>query len=209
MKSDVLRGQGGFTILDILVSTALGTMVIVGYLSMATFQVSTAQGQAEQVDLQQTVRDVTELFAREVRRTGSDPTCAGTFDGVDFAAYWGIRLKSDLDGSGAIDGPDESILYLYNSGNFMRYEGNSSELLISGVGWGGSRIHYFDADGEEIGGGNYPLDSDDRDEVRRVQIVLDVDRETPHGETIKAQASTDINLRNRFFVATNGCGGAA
>lgn len=206
----VMRRSGdsaerGFTLVEVLVSTLLGMLVVGGFLSMATFQVERTRDQSNQIELQQTVRDVAELFAREMRRAGADPTCAGDFDALEYASFWGIRMKTDLDGSGAIDGDNEDVLYLYHNYDLIRYAGGRNEILIEGVHWETSRLRYFDADGVEISTGFDALDETERAAVRRVRFEIDVTRVTDNGEVVNARASSDVNLRNRFFVRSTGC----
>jgi len=197
--------QGGFTVVEVLLTTVIGLAAVTGFMSMATFQITASRDQANQLDLQQTVRDVAELVAREVRRVGADPTCAGSFESMEYASFWGIRLKSDLDGSGAIDSPDENVLYVYTGDRFLRSTTAGSDTLIDNVNWDGSRLRYFDGAGVEIDTGFQPLSAAQRAAVRRVRLVLDVRHVTDAGETVSAKAATDINLRNRFFVQNTGC----
>lgn len=203
-----LRSNAGFTLVEILISTTLGLMVVAGFLSMATSQVTAAREQSTQIDLQQTVRDVAELFSREVRRAGSDATCSDSFDAIDFANLWGIRLKSDLDGDGSVNGPDENVLYLYSASKLTRSANNRTETLIDDVHWEGSHIKYFDGDGNELISGLVGLNSDQRAAVRRVRFVIDIYQNTSDGGRAHARAASDINLRNRFFVRSTGCPGA-
>jgi type II secretory pathway component PulJ len=203
-------GCAGFSLVELLVATGLGLVAIATFLSFNRFQLFALQDQSTQIDLQTTARNVLDLFAREVRRAGMDRTCAGTFSGITIAKYHEVRIKADLNGNGAIDGVNEDVTYRYNFeyGAVERVTTTSVERLISGVDLSGSNIRYFDATGVELFGWlGLPLAQ--RNAVRRVRMELRLTGETadPNKATdLGAFASTDVNLRNRFFVAATACG---
>ena len=200
--------QAGFTMVEILVSTLIGSVLLAGFMSMATFQVSATRDQSTQVELQQAARNVAELFAREVRRAGANPTCSNDVRALDYAGSWMIYMNSDLNGNGTIEFNTESIIYQYDPVmlRFRRIANGQTETLIDNVIWQRSRIRYFDANGVELIPGDFAsLSSSNRNLVRRVQFTLDVERRTPNGEIVRAQASSDINMRNRFFIQSAGC----
>jgi hypothetical protein len=139
-----------------------------------------------------------------------DPACAGTFSGIAVAKSSEIQIKADLDSSGAIDGVDENVTYRYNFqyGHIERVTTTSTETLISGIDIAGSSIRYFDSNGTELVGSS-GLSSTQRDSVRRVRIELRLtgDPADPNKSSeLSAFASTDVDLRNRFFVAATACG---
>lgn len=199
--------QSGFTLMELLVSTLVAGLFLAGVMSMAAFQVTATRDQSTQVELQQAVRNVAELFAREVRRTGTNPTCSPNVRALDYASSWMIYTNSDLNGDGAITFSSESIIYQFDpvSRRFRRTGNGQTETLITDVVWDRSGMRYFDGNGVELAAGLHSLSSDDRNRVRRVRFTLEVERRTPNGETIRAQASSDINLRNRFFIRSPIC----
>jgi len=199
--------QSGFTLIEILVSTLLGSFFLAGLMSMATHQVSSARDQSTQIDLQQAVRNVAELFGREVRRAGANPTCSADVKAIQFASHWMLRLHSDLDANGSIQSQTEVIIYQHDpvTGTFRRIAGGEIETLLDNVVWGQVVISYFDANGVELPAEFYGLDSANRDKVRRVRFAIDIEQRTPNGEIVRAQSSTDVTLRNRFFIQSAGC----
>ncbi len=199
--------QAGFTMIEILVSSLIGSLLLAGFLSMATFQISATRDQSSQVDLQQNVREVVELFAREVRRSGANPICSNEVTAIDFASYWMLRISSDLDGDGVIGSATESITYQHGlvSNTFRRVVDGKSETLLSNVAWQGVRIRYFNGNGVELVSEAYGLSSQQRAQVRRVEVVIDVEQTSPNGEVVIARASSNITLRNRFFTRASNC----
>lgn len=203
-------GCAGFSLVEMLVATAIGLVGVATFLSFNRFQLFALQDQTKQIDLQKTARDVVDLFAREVRRAGMDPQCGGTFNGITSANSSMIRIRADLDSSGAIDGVNEDVTYRYNYGNLKmeRVTTTSVETLLSGVSFAGSTLRYFDGSGNEIMGTSN-LSSAQRNAVRRVRIELRISDDTADPNKpndLEAFASTNINLRNRFFVAATSCG---
>lgn len=194
--------------MEILISSLIGSFLLAGFLSMATFQVGATRDQSSQLELQQSVRSVAELFTREVRRSGANPTCSANVRAIEYASPWMLYLNSDLNGNGSIEFGTESIIYQYDPSQllFRRIANGQMETLLRNVVWGESRIRYFNAAGVELTPGDFSsLSLNERNSVRRVQFVLTVEQRTPNGEIVRAQVSSDINLRNRFFIRAAGC----
>lgn len=202
-----IRPDAGFTLVEILVSALLAAVLLAGVMSMTTFQVSATRDQSAQIELQQAVRNVAELFVREVRRSGSNPTCSANVRALEYASAWMVYLNSDLDGDGAISFTNESIIYQYDPSTrrLRRIANGQTETLVTDVVWDTSRIHYFDANGIELETGMSSLSLADRNRVRRIRFTIEVERRTQSGEILRAQASSDVNLRNRFFIRPAVC----
>lgn len=208
-KSGGALGESGFTLIEMLVSTMIGLLVIGTFLGFSRFQLFAMQDQSKQLDLQTTVRNTAQLFADEVRRAGSDPLCTKAFDGIVTASGWHIYLRSDLDGSGTIGGQGEDVLYFFvdDGDTIYRYSQGQVETLISGVDISGSRIRYFDAAGAEIDNSS-ALDAAERAAIRRVRLELNVadDARNPQrDQPLRTATATNIDLRNRFFLKGTGC----
>jgi prepilin-type N-terminal cleavage/methylation domain-containing protein len=205
------RGLGcaGFSLVEMLVATAIGLVGVATFLSFNRFQLFALQDQTKQIDLQTSARSMLDLFAREVRRAGMDPKCVGTFSGIAAANSYQIQIKADLDSSGAIDGVNEDVTYRFNYDNrsVERVTSASVESLVSGVDFAGSGISYFDGSG--VGLPSSGLSSAQRDSVRRVRIELRLTGEAADpnkADELRAFASTNVDLRNRFFIAATACG---
>lgn len=204
----VVANRAGFTLLEILVSTLVGSFLLAGFLSMATFQVSATRDQSSQVELQQAVRNVAEMFTREVRRAGANPTCSANVRAIEYASPWMLYMNSDLNGNGLIEFTTESVIYQYDPTSliFRRIANGQMETLLENVIWAESRIRYFNQNGVEMIPGDFSsLSLAQRNQIRRVQFSMTVQQQTMNGETVRAQVSSDINLRNRFFIRAAGC----
>lgn len=200
--------QAGFSVIEILVSTALTLALMATVFSLNRTQLQALRRQAVQLDIQSTARDVVDLFAREVRRASMDPTCGGAFEGIATAKSHEIRFQSDLNGNGVIDGTNEDITYQFvKHQTIIRTEGDTSDTLLEDIDLHG-HLNYFDGDGNNLGS---TLDEAERAEVRRISFRLSLEdtRTHPDGSpATEAYVTTDINLRNRFFVSSTACAGA-
>ena len=148
------------------------------------------------------------MIARDIRRGGLDPTCSKAFDGISVAKSDEVRIKADLDGSGAIDSPEEDITYRYQSNNntVERVAGTTANSLMDGIVLTGSHLRYFDGAGVELIPGTGALGAGDRAQIRRIRIELSLaDHVANRTEPMRARVSTDVDMRNRFFLADTTC----
>ena len=201
--------QAGFTVHEILVATTLALATASTFLAFNRFQLFALRSQATQLNIQTAARSIMDLVAREVRRAGMNPTCANTFSAIADAENHELRIQSDLNGSGAIDGPDEDITYRFSftHGVITRTAGGTSDVLLSGLDLSGSRFRYFDAAGNELIPA-HSLSSAQRSMVRRVRLELALEGSAADPTTsgpLQARASTDVDVRNRFFVTSTAC----
>jgi type II secretory pathway component PulJ len=196
--------------IEMLVATAIGMVGVTTLLSFNRFQLFALHDQTKQIDLQRTARDMVDLFAREIRRAGMDPKCAGTFSGIGVAKSTEVQVNADLNSNGIIDGENENVAYRYNYGNqrIERVTTTSVETLLSGVDFSGSTIRYFDSSGLELSGSS-GLSATQRNSIRRVRIELRLTgnpADPNKTNKLGAFVSTNVDLRNRFFVAATACG---
>jgi type II secretory pathway pseudopilin PulG len=207
-----LRAHAGYTLTETLVAIVVALLAVAATLSFNRFQLFAMRNQVNQLDLQTNARNFLDLFAREVRRAGQDPSCAKTFGALAEAGHWRIRLQSDFDGDGALTGTNEDITYAYNYwyDRIERTANGTTSILINGVNVYDCSLRYFDAAGNEL----YPsgwfetLASAQRAQVRKVRLEValtgpDVDPLNP--STLRARLSTDVDLRNRFFISSTAC----
>ncbi len=203
-----VKNQRGLTSLEVLISTILGSAVLLGFHSFSQSQLSSLQNQATQISVQSTARSMLEVVARDIRRAAMDPTCGKAFDGIAIAKPGEIRVQSDFDGSGFIDAAEESITYRYDHQDnaIERVSGGTAQTLMTDVSISGSSLRYFGADGTELLPGSAGLSSADRDQVRRVRVELAF-AEPGHGreQPLRTRVATDVDLRNRYFLGSEAC----
>ena len=193
-----------------MVAVGLSAVALTSFAAFNRFQLFALRNQATQIELQGTARTVLDLIAREIRRAGMDPTCTKSFEGIASATFTSIQIKQDLDGSGGIGGTNEDITYRYNYSTqaFERVAGGQAETLLSDVGLDGSGITYFDSDGAQLGSSSSALTTAQRAAVRRVRVqfaLAGANFDSEISNPLRAQVSTDIDLRNRFFLNSTVC----
>ena len=205
------KRKRGFTTMEVLVAGTIGLIALGAFASFNRFQTFALRNQAAQLAVQSDARAVIDLMAREVRRAGLDPTCGKAFEGVAIAESQGIQVQADLNGDGAIGAPGESIYYRRNleTGDVERVAGGVTDVVLPGDEVAGGSVRYFDGAGNELtnatGGG---LSAAQRASVRRVRIslVLAADLVDPNSTgQARASVSTDVELRNRFFLTGAAC----
>ncbi|MBI4517684.1 MAG: prepilin-type N-terminal cleavage/methylation domain-containing protein [Deltaproteobacteria bacterium] len=211
------RGHAGFTLTEVLVATTLTLVAMSGFLSFNRYQLLTLRNQANQIDVQTTARNVVDLFAREVRRAGMNPNCdIANFSGIADARSYSIRVQADLNNSGQHLGPNEDLTYTYNysAKTVQRIDNNNwsnTDTLLSDVDLSGSSIRYFDGSGTELVPTSGSLSATDRSAIRRVRLQLSLRSQAAdplNGAAPSAQVATDVDLRNRFFIASTKCPGS-
>jgi len=200
--------QAAFTLLEVIVALGVGLIVVGAIAAFQSYQLTTLREQAKQIDLQGTTRSVVDLVARELRTTGRNPQCQPALDPLAVAKLTELRMQTDLDGSGTINGANEDVSYRWNSSSqaLERVDHGAyvTHLLVEEVDLAGSGFHYFDGNGNEMSASD-GLDLAHRLQVRRVRLDLAM-RDVSGGAgalPARASASTSVDLRNRFFVADN------
>jgi hypothetical protein len=203
-----LRSTAGVTLVELLVATALGLVGVATVLSFNRAQFFALRDQATQLDIQTSTRAIVDLFAREVRRAGRDPACTKIFAALVSGSASQVHIQEDLNSNGVLDAATEDLTYrIVNSRRIERVAGTTVDVLIDGVDLTGSRIRYFDGGGAEL----LPsptLSAAQLAGARRVRLELAA-AGTSFGSTrstaLVARAATDVELRNRFFIATDSC----
>lgn len=200
-------GDRGFTIAELLVAVTL-TMLLAGAIfTFQRYQLFALSHQSQQIDLQSSARATLQLFARELREAGLNSTPA--FCGIATASANEIRIQSDLNRDGAINGVNEDLTYRYNSsrGALERIDhnnGNRADTLIGDVDEVLLRIRYFANDGTEIAPGQASLTAAQRTAVRRVRVSLtlrDNTRDPNDPSFLRVEAATNVDVRNRAFAS--------
>ncbi len=112
MSDSLIKNEQGFTIIELVVSVAIGMLLLGVALSMFYIQRKSFITQEQISEMQQNVRAAMEIISRETRMAGYNPKKA-TFDGVTYDTSQ-LRIQADLNGDGVTTATDyEDITYLY------------------------------------------------------------------------------------------------
>jgi type II secretory pathway pseudopilin PulG len=96
------KPRAGFTLAEVIVATALSTMIMAGLTSSYMFLVKSAFGMGNYVDMNMQARTALEIFARDVRATRSVTTMTAT-------TYAGTVMK--------VGGTTASVTWTYSATN--------------------------------------------------------------------------------------------
>ena len=110
-----IRGVGGFTLVEMMVSMAMSLVVLAAI--AGTFTVQTRQNSAEEQigQMQQNVRGALDLMIREIQMAGYKPA-GGSFNGIETSTSTTLRIKLDLNSSGVeTDDATDDISYSFDS----------------------------------------------------------------------------------------------
>lgn len=106
-----VRTQKGYTLIELLISMAIGLAIIGVLASTFVMQRDTFDMQEQIMEAVQTARATMDMMTREIRMAGYDPTGVG-FNGITYDTSQ-LRILADLDGDGTTTGPNEDITYAY------------------------------------------------------------------------------------------------
>ncbi|HWO42650.1 MAG TPA: prepilin-type N-terminal cleavage/methylation domain-containing protein [Candidatus Eisenbacteria bacterium] len=131
---DAIKSQSGFTIAELLVSTALSLMVLAGVYTVFRSQTHTVKAQEEHMEAHEYALAVIDLMVREIRNAGYFPTgtaCTNVANtaGVVSASSTSLRFVYDSNGDGNCE---EDITYSFTGSNITRTYNGSTETLTDG-----------------------------------------------------------------------------
>jgi len=110
------NNEKGFTLIEMLISMAIGLIIILALSSTFLLQRDAYDDQEQIAEMVQTARAAMDMMTREIRMGGYDPTGAG-FDGITYNASQ-LQIRADNDGDGNITG-QENIIYIYDATNLQ------------------------------------------------------------------------------------------
>src|SRR5215207_7058996 len=111
--------QRGFTFMDLLVGSTIAMVVGAGAVSFVRAQSLAGRTQMAQTDMNDEVRGVIELMAREIRVAGYNPLCITApppVAAIVVAEPQRLQMQADLNENGVLDAATEDITYQYDGG---------------------------------------------------------------------------------------------
>ena len=179
----------GFSLIELLVATAVGMVVLGSMYGVFTIQNKTLGNQEEIVAMQQSVRAGMDMMAREILIAGYNPTRA-TFYGVTVDAAQ-LQVKADLNGDEDTADENETIVYKYYN------DSNNPYQIMRQIGGGGfapfvENVQSFAFEYLDTNGNVTP----ESDKVLRIRITIT-------GRTAKADPSYSANGGYRTYTLTS------
>ena len=188
-------GSMGLTILELVVATALTTIVLASLVSVVATQSRLYSRTAERTRSNQTLRLIVDVLSRDVRRAGFDPAGTALVPVLE-AGPTRLLLQADDDGDGSIDrGSRERVGYLFRpgAGTLSRIVGRQSMPLAEDLPPDGFHLSYRNDAGETLDPHALSRSPHQRAAIRRIDVVLIAggERQPP------ASLRTSVAVRNR------------
>lgn len=201
--------QRGVTVIEALVAALMLVSALAAMFTLYRYQMFSLVAQNSQLDTQEAGRAVLDLFTREVRQAGADPTGTGTIPAIVSASPTQVQVEFDRNGNGTIDaGEVVSYQYLCDTSQCSMtrvVNGGTAIVFATSAPTGSTSIFtYFDGTGAAIvpaGAGN-TLTAAQLAAVRRISISLTLRRKSPDPRSSLVLASsygTTVDLRNRWM----------
>lgn len=171
-----LGSERGFTAVELLIASLVGTLVLVAGVELLRVHVGVARVlQVRLAAVGGTAWALT-VASRDVATAGGDPRGSG-ITALATAAMDRIVLGADRDGDGTVDPASaERVTLAWSStsgGRMVRWLGNQSIAIAATVPSGGVGWRYYAADGSEITGPGGVLAPADAARVRLVTTALE------------------------------------
>jgi len=117
------RVDSGFTLIELMVSIAIGLVVLASVATTFTSQTRAYSAQEQINQMEQNLRGALDIMTREIKMAGYRPN-GGTVTGVVSYSSSSLTIQADIDGNGTLlasgtgsDTANEQIAYVYDSVN--------------------------------------------------------------------------------------------
>jgi prepilin-type N-terminal cleavage/methylation domain-containing protein len=221
MRSVSLRGQDGFTLVELMVAMSIFLLILVGIFQVFDPSRNAYQVSTRKLDVQQNARVAMDRIARQIRMTGYFPENIDNDNTNDLSNSVQVATESALSVAGDLDGTGASSAYTFCRdsaglrrvsgaiGNAGSYTCSNGTLLAESVT--ALSFAYFDSannpvpnpptgpfnlDAQGLGGAPSFANVAQRSIVRRVVISVTA-RENVPGQGFQTYTLTsDVRLRN-------------
>jgi prepilin-type N-terminal cleavage/methylation domain-containing protein len=221
MRPGVLRGQDGFTLVELMVAMSIFLLILVGIFQVFDPSRNAYQVSERKLGVQQNARVAMDRMARQIRMTGYFPENVDTdntnnlFNPIQAATESGLAVAGDLDVTGA----SQVYTFCLDATGLRRVRGAigaaASYLCANGEVMAESvtalRFAYFDSannpvpnppgatfnlDAQGLGGAPAFASVTERSAVRRVVIMVTARENVPGQPAQTYTLTSDVRLRN-------------
>jgi len=195
-------GAGGATLIELLASLLLMSILMAMAYGFARAALMSVRVQEVKSEVQEVSTMAVDILARELRMAGFS-AAAGAMTAVAVALPDRVEIASDFNGDGDSADTNEVIAYSYDAAKqqLMRATGGGSpQPFARNVAPAGVQFTFFDAAGTQIPAAASGLSAEDRQRIRRVDVLLRL--EIPHPDPtvslpVASTVSNSVYLRNR------------
>ena len=221
MRSSTLRGQAGFTLVELMVAMSIFLLILVGIFQVFDPSHRAYQTSERKLDVQQNARVAMDTMARQIRMTGYFPenidtdTANDLSNRIQAASESALAIAGDLDGSGA----SNAFTFCLDNTGLRRARGAigtaasytcaNGQLLAESVT--ALTFAYFDSannpipnpptapynlDGQAFGVAPAFATTTERAAVRRIVIMVTARESVPGQPAQTYTLASDVRLRN-------------
>jgi len=221
MRASTLRGQAGFTLVELMVAMSIFLLILVGIFQVFDPSHRAYQTSERKLDVQQNARVAMDTMARQIRMTGYFPenidtdTANDLSNRIQAASESALAIAGDLDGSGA----SNAFTFCLDNTGLRRVRGAigtaasytcaNGQLLAESVT--ALTFAYFDSannpipnpptapynlDGQAFGVAPAFATTTERAAVRRIVIMVTARESVPGQPAQTYTLASDVRLRN-------------
>lgn len=196
-----MRNDHGFTLLEVVVSIALGVVTLGTIYSVYAGQVRAQVVRDDTLDMQQHARAAMDVILRELRMAGYDPrhvnldgSAMNDFDGIVYHPTQ-LHIKADLNGNGSPTDANESIRYSHDRDTMTlrRDTGGGRQPVAEHIE--SFSIHYFNRHG---------LPTIDSQQIRQVAVTIKARTATPDQRYPLNHGYRTFTLHSRMSIRNIG-----
>ncbi len=195
MNRQERQRQAGFSLIELMVGTAIFTILLVGVCTMYSQSLAAYNRGENKIELQQSTRFAADLMIREIRLAGYDPSDSLTVlptTAIETAGAATITFVADVDGDDVSDR--------------VRYRLVGTQILRDDAAWDGVDDFETLSGTSEVADGLASLTFTYFDEtntvtatladIRLIRIEIFAQTTTRDGQLLSYPMSSDVTLRN-------------
>jgi len=221
MHASTLRGQAGFTLVELMVAMSIFLLILVGIFQVFDPSHRAYQASERKLDVQQNARVAMDRMTRQIRMAGYFPENIDTNSANDLANSIQVATESALAVAGDLDGTGASQIYTFcrDASGLRRVQGAigvgasytcaNGQLMAESVT--ALAFAYFDAannpvpnpptgpfnlDAQGMGGAPSFANVAQRSIVRRIVIMVTARENVPNQPAQTYTLTSDVRLRN-------------
>ena len=221
MRPGVLRGQDGFTLVELMVAMSIFLLILVGIFQVFDPSRNAYQVSERKLGVQQNARVAMDRMARQIRMTGYFPENIDNDNTNDLSNSVQVATESALAVAGDLDTTGASSIYTFclDAAGLRRVRGaigaaasyvcSNGELIAESVT--ALRFAYFDSannpvpnpptgpfnlDAQGLGGAPSFATVAQRSIVRRIVITVSAQENVPSQGTQTSTLTSDVRIRN-------------
>jgi prepilin-type N-terminal cleavage/methylation domain-containing protein len=221
MRPVSLRGQAGFTLVELMVAMSIFLLILVGIFQVFDPSRNAYQVSERKLDVQQNARVAMDRMARQIRMAGFFPENIDNDNTNDIANPIQVATESAVSVAGDLDGTGASSVFTFcrDAAGLRRVNGAigaggsytcaNGQLMAESVT--GLSFAYFDSannpvpnpptgpfnlDAEGLGGAPAFASVAQRSTVRRIVIMVTARENVPNQPAQTYTLASDVRLRN-------------